>query len=101
MLAEGVFFLSIYQNMMIYGYRYRRSLVMLSCKTLRAGILASALLLVSGLVTELLTGYGLLPTVSGSYLGFFLAVAAVLTLLGLFLISLLPAVARRLAECER
>jgi len=56
---------------------------------------------VSGLVTELLTGYGLLPTVSGSYLGFFLAVAAVLTLLGLFLISLLPAVARRLAECER
>jgi len=61
MLAEGVFFLFIYQNMMIYRYRYRRSLVMLSCKTLRAGILASALLLVSGLVTELLTGYGLLP----------------------------------------
>ena len=74
---------------------------MLSCKTLRAGILASALLLVSGLVTEFLTGYGLLPTVSGSYLGLFLAVGAVLTLLGLFLISLLPAVARRLAECER
>jgi putative copper export protein len=74
---------------------------MLSCKTLRAGILASALLLVSGLVTELLTGYGLLPMVSGSYLGFFLAVGAVLLLLALFLASLLPAVARRLAECER
>lgn len=74
---------------------------MLSCNTLRAGILASALLLVSGLVTELLTGYGLLPAVSGSYLGFFLAVGAVLLLLALFLASLVPAVARRLAECER
>jgi len=72
-----------------------------SCKTLRAGILASALLLVSGLVIELLTGYGLLPRVSGSYLGFFLAVGAVLLLLALFLVSLVPTVARRLAECER
>ena len=74
---------------------------MLSCTTLRAGILASAALLVAGLVTELLTGYGLLPAVSGSYLGFFLAVGAVMTLVALFLVSLLPSVARRLAECER
>jgi hypothetical protein len=74
---------------------------MLSCTTLRVGILTSAFLLVAGLVTELSTGYGLLPAVSGSYLGFFLAVGAVATLLGLFLISLLPPVARRLAECER
>jgi hypothetical protein len=74
---------------------------MLSCTTLRAGILASAALLVAGLVTELLTGYGLLPAVPGSYLGFFLAVGAVMTLVALFLISLLPPVARRLAECER
>jgi uncharacterized membrane protein len=74
---------------------------MLSCQTLRAGILMSGLLLLSGFVTELLTGYGLLPTVSGSYLGFYLAVAAVLLLLALFVLSLLPGVARRLAECER
>jgi len=74
---------------------------MLPCTTLRAGILVSALLLVSGFLIEVLTTYGLLPTVSGSYLGFFLAVAAVLTLAGLFVLSLIPAVARRLAECER
>jgi hypothetical protein len=74
---------------------------MLSCTTLRAGILLSALLLLAGLVTEFLTAYGLLPTVSGSYLGFFLAVGAVMTLVALFLISLLPSVPRRLAECER
>jgi putative copper export protein len=74
---------------------------MLPCTTLRAGILVSALLLVSGFLIEVLTTYGLLPTVSGSYLGFFLAVAAVLILAGLFVLSLIPAVARRLAECER
>lgn len=74
---------------------------MLSCQSLRAGILFSALLLLTGFAIEVLTTYGLLPTVSGSYLGFFLAVGAVLLLLALFLASLVPAVARRLAECER
>jgi hypothetical protein len=74
---------------------------MLSCQSLRAGIFLSALLLLSGFAIEVLTTYGLLPTVSGSYLGFFLAVAAVLLLLVLFLVSLVPAVARSLAECER
>jgi putative copper export protein len=74
---------------------------MLSCQSLRAGIFLSALLLLSGFAIEVLTTYGLLPTVSGSYLGFFLAVAAVLLLLALFLVSLIPAVAQRLAECER
>jgi len=74
---------------------------MLSCKSLRAGILLSAALLLGGFVTEFLSAYGLLPTVTGSYLGFFLAAGAVLLLVGLFLVSLLPSVARRLAECER
>jgi hypothetical protein len=74
---------------------------MLSCQSLRAGIFLSALLLLSGFAIEVLTTYGLLPTVSGSYLGFFLAVTAVLLLLALFLVSLVPAVARSLAECER
>lgn len=74
---------------------------MLSCQSLRAGILLAALLLLSGFAIEVLTTYGLLPTVSGSYLGFFLAVGAVLLLLVLFLVSLVPAVARSLAECER
>ena len=93
--------MGIYKNMMICKYRYRRPLVMLSCTTLRAGILLSALLLISGFVTEFLTAYGFVPAVSGSYLGFFMAVGAVFLLLGLFLFSLVPAVARRLAECER
>lgn len=74
---------------------------MLSCQSLRAGIFLSALLLLSGFAIEVLTTYGLLPTVSGSYLGFFLALGAVLLLLVLFLLSLVPAVARSLAECER
>ncbi len=74
---------------------------MLSCKSLRAGILLSGTLLLAGFVTEFLSAYGLLPTVTGSYLGFFLASGAVVLLLGLFLLSLLPSVARRLAECER
>lgn len=74
---------------------------MLSCQSLRAGIFLSALLLLSGFAIELLTTYGLLPSVSGSYLGFFLALGAVLLLLVLFLLSLVPAVARSLAECER
>lgn len=74
---------------------------MLSCQSLRAGILLAALLLLSGFAIEVLTTYGLLPTVSGSYLGFFLAVGAVCLLLVLFVVSLVPAVARSLAECER
>jgi putative copper export protein len=74
---------------------------MLSCQSLRAGIFLSALLLLSGFAIEVLTTYGLLPTVSGSYLGFFLGVGAVVLLLMLFLVSLVPTVARRLAECER
>ncbi len=74
---------------------------MLSCKSLRAGILLSGGLLLGGFVTELLSAYGPLPVVTGSYLGFFLASGAVVLLLGLFLLSLLPSVARRLAECER
>jgi hypothetical protein len=74
---------------------------MLSCKSLRAGILLSGALLIAGFLTELLSAYGPLPTVTGSYLGFFLAAGAVVLLVGLFLVSLLPSVARRLAECER
>lgn len=62
-------------------------------------MLTPATLLVAGTVTELSAGHGLLPAVSGSYPGFFLA--AVATLLGLFLVSLLPPVARRLFECAR
>jgi hypothetical protein len=74
---------------------------MLSCQSLRAGILLSALLLLTGFAIEVLTTHDLLPRVSGSYLGFFLAVVGVLLLLVMFLASLVPAVARRLAECER
>lgn len=74
---------------------------MLSCKSLRAGILLSAALLLIGFVSELLAAYGALPTVTGSYLGFFFASGAVLLLLALFVLSLFPSVARRLAECER
>ncbi len=74
---------------------------MLSCKSLRAGILLSAALLLGGFATEFLSAYGPLPTVTGSYLGFFLTAGAVALLVGLFILSLLPSVARRLAECER
>lgn len=74
---------------------------MLSCKSLRAGIRLSGILLLAGFLTEFLSAYGLLPTVTGSYLGFYLTAGALLVLLTLFVVSLLPSVARRLAECER
>lgn len=74
---------------------------MLSCTSLRYGIFLAAALLLAGFGTELLSVAGILPVVAGSYLGLLLATAAVLLILGLFLLSLLPPVARRLAECER
>jgi len=73
---------------------------MLSCKSLRAGILSSAALLLAGFAVEFLAVNGLMPTVLGSYLGLFMATGSVVVLLGLFVLSLFPTVARRLAECE-
>lgn len=74
---------------------------MLSCTSLRYGIFLAAALLIAGFATELLSVAGVLPVVGGSYLGLLLATSAVLLILGLFLVSMLPPVARRLAECER
>ena len=74
---------------------------MLSCTSLRYGILLAATLFLAGFAAELLSVIGVLPIVTGSYLGLLLAASAVLLILGLFLVSMLPPVARRLAECER
>ena len=74
---------------------------MLSCASLRYGILLAATLLLSGFAAELLAVAGALPVVVGSYLGLLLTTSAVLLILALFLVSMLPPVARQLAECER
>jgi hypothetical protein len=74
---------------------------MMSCASLRYGILLAGILLLAGFGAELLAVAGVLPVVGGSYLGLLLATSAVLLILGLFLVSMLPPVARRLAECER
>ena len=74
---------------------------MLSCTSLRYGVFLAAALLLAGFATELLSVIGVLPVVGGSYLGLLFAASAVLLILGLFLLSMLPPVARRLADCER
>ncbi len=73
---------------------------MLSCTSLRTGILASAVSLVAGFAIVFLAAIGLLPMVTAGYFGFYLAVAGVLSLLVLFAISLTPSAARSLAECR-
>jgi hypothetical protein len=78
----------------------RRRFVMLSCTSLRNGIVGSAALLTVGFLISFLAGVGLLPAVSAGYTGFYLVVGGVLALLVLFTISLTPSAARSLAECR-
>jgi uncharacterized membrane protein (DUF441 family) len=73
---------------------------MLSCTSLRTGILGAAALMAVGFVVAFLAAVGLLPTVSAGYLGFYLVVGGVLALLVLFAVSLTPSAARSLAECR-
>jgi hypothetical protein len=77
-----------------------RTILMLTCRTLRGAVLTSAILLVVAWAAELTAQYGWLPTVTTGYLGLVLILAAVAVLGGTFLLSLLPGIARRLDECE-
>jgi hypothetical protein len=73
---------------------------MLTCRSLRGAVVTSGSLLVAAWVVEMLATRGLAPTVTSSYLGFGLLLAAAAVLGVTFLRSLLPKNATRLARCE-
>jgi hypothetical protein len=73
---------------------------MLTCSSLRGAILTSGLLLVAAWVVEALASSGLFPAVSTGYLSLALMLLAAAIFSVTFLLSLLPANARRLASCE-
>jgi hypothetical protein len=73
---------------------------MLTCKNLRGAVLTSGLLLIAAWIVEMFATSALFPTVPTAYAGFLLIVAAVAVLVGTFMLSLLPANARRLSGCE-
>lgn len=73
---------------------------MLTCSTLRGAVLISAMLLIAGWVTGLVSGIGLVPTEMAAYPSLFLMLGAAAVLGLTFLLALLPFNARRLATCE-
>lgn len=73
---------------------------MLTCRSLRGAILTSGLLLVAAWIVEALAASGMLPAVTTSYFSLALVLLAAALLGVTFLLSLLPANARRLAGCE-
>ena len=73
---------------------------MLNCKNLRGAVLTSGLLLIAAWIVEAFAHAPLLPSITAAYTGFVLLLAAVAVLAGTFLLSLLPANARRLRHCE-
>jgi hypothetical protein len=73
---------------------------MLTCSSLRGAVLSSGLLLILGLLVEVIAVNGWLSSVFASYAGLFLLLGGCGLLLVTFLLSLVPANARRLAACE-
>ena len=73
---------------------------MLNCKNLRGAVLTSGLLLIAAWIVEVIAISTSVPTVATAYAGFLLLLAAVVVLIGTFLLSLLPVNAHRLGGCE-
>jgi len=79
-------------------------LLVLGCKTLREGVLVSAVFFVSGVLLALAAQY-VLPTLFNMnlivlFLGFMLLLLAPVILVSTFLISVLPNAKEKLDQCE-
>lgn len=79
-------------------------LLVLGCKTLREGVLVSAVFFVSGVLLALAAQY-VLPTLFNMnlivlFLGFVLLLLAPVILVSTFLISVLPNAKEKLDQCE-
>ena len=73
---------------------------MLTCRSLRGAVIFSTLMLVFSLVTGVSAVSDWLPRVFVGYLGFLMLLGAAGILGVTFLLSLIPANARRLSGCE-